>query len=349
MSIRFSEIEELLPDYLSGDISNKDRKIVERWRMDSLENEAFYIEFVKAWEAIPLLHEMEQFNSFEALKKVNAKISKPESSNWRIYIQRIAAILLLPLLVYTGYLTMRKPSKEMLPEEHVVMQTITSRQGTVTQFSMADGTEVWLNAGSEIQFPLVFNGDMREVKLTGEAIFEVAKNEKQPFRVNAKDLNIDVLGTSFDVVCYEDEALSEVILIEGKISLSVGDGQALKRLGMIHQGQRVVSKNETQEVTIHDVDVDKYISWRNGNLIFRDDPMEDVVRRLSRWYNVEIVFNDPEIKSYIYTATFRNESLDQVLKLLKLSAPLDYRIIDRKQLPGNEFAKQKILLMNRNI
>jgi transmembrane sensor len=347
MKLSFNEIDKLLPGYLSGDISDKDLCLVEEWILDSQENEKVYFESLKAWESMSMLSEMEQFNSFDALKKVNAKISKPESSNWRIYIQRIAAILLLPLLVYTGYLTMRKPSKEMLPEEHVVMQTITSRQGTVTQFSMADGTEVWLNAGSELQFPLVFNGDMREVKLTGEAIFEVAKNEKQPFRVNAKDLNIDVLGTSFDVVSYDDETHSEVILIEGKVSLSAEDGQVLKEFGTIHQGQRVVSKDETQEVTIHDVDVDKYISWREGNLIFRDDPMEDVVRRLSRWFNVEFVVNDPEIKSYIYTATFRGENLEQVLKLLKLSAPIDYRIIDRKSLPDNEFTKQKIQLMTR--
>jgi len=349
MKLSFSEIEKLLPGYLSGDLSDKDRSMVYEWRKDSPENEALYLESLKAWEAIPLLHEMEQFNSFEALKKVNTRLSQSNYSRWMINIQRAAAILLLPLLVYSGYLTIRNLSMKKLPEEYVMMQTVTSRQGMVTQFSLADGTKVWLNSGSELQFPILFTGDMREVKLRGEAFFEVSKNEKQPFRVNARELNIDVLGTSFDVVSYEEDTQSEVILIEGKVSLSAEDGQVIREYGTIHPGQRAVFKEESREVCAHEVEVDKYISWRDGNLIFRDDPMEDVIRRLNRWFNVEIVVNDPEIESYIYTATFRDENLEQVLKLLKLSAPIDYRIVESKALPDNEFTKQKIYLMKKKI
>src|SRR5665647_1662759 len=91
-------------------------------------------------------------------------------------------------------------------------------------------------------------------------------------------------------------------------------------------GQRAIYQKEEQKVITGEVDVDKYIAWRDGNLIFRDDSMEDVVKRLSRWFNVEIAINDPEIKNYIYKATFRNENLTQVLNLLKLSAPIDYRV-----------------------
>ncbi|MCX6325498.1 MAG: DUF4974 domain-containing protein [Bacteroidia bacterium] len=349
MKFTFSDVEESLPGYLSGDLSDNDRSIVDEWRKESPENEALYRESLKAWEAIPLLHEMEQFNSFEALKKVNTRLSQTYSSKWWVIIQRVAAILLLPLLVYSGYLTIRNLSIKKLPGEHVMMQTVTSRQGMVTQFSLADGTKVWLNSGSELQFPILFTGDMREVKLRGEAFFEVVKNEKQPFRVNAKELKVDVLGTSFNVMSYDDDTQSEVILIEGKVSLSAEKGQVKKDYGTIHPGQRAVFIGESQEVYTEKVAIAKYISWRDGNLIFRDDPMEDVIRRLSRWFNVEFVINDPEIKRYIYTATFRNENLDQVLKLLKLSAPIDYRIIESKQLPDNEFTKRKIYLMKRKI
>jgi transmembrane sensor len=343
------EIEELLPGYLSGELSDKDRLIVDEWKKESPENEALYRESLKAWEAIPLLREMEQFSSFDALKKISTRLSQPYFSKWRINIHRVAAILLLPLLVYSGYLTIRNLSMKKLPEEYVIMQTVTSRQGMVTKFSLDDDTKVWLNSGSELQFPIRFARDMREVKLSGEAFFEVAKNEKQPFRVNAKELNIDVSGTSFNVVSYDDDTQSEVTLIEGKVRLSAEKGPVKKEYGTIHPGQRAVFKKESLEVNTNDVEVDKYISWRDGNLIFRDDPMEDVIRRLSRWFNVEIVVNDPEIKSYIYTATFRNENLEQVLKLLKMSAPIDYRIMENKALPDNEFTKQKIYLMKKNI
>jgi ferric-dicitrate binding protein FerR (iron transport regulator) len=349
MKVTFSEIEKLLPGYLSCDLSEKDRLIVDEWRKESHENEAIYLETLRAWEAISLLQEMEKFNSFEALKKVNSRLSQSISSTWWVIIQRVAAILLLPLLVYSGYLTILKLSVKKLPEQYVIMQTVTSQQGMITQFLLVDGTKVWLNSGSELKFPSSFTGDIREVKLSGEAFFEVAKNEKQPFRVNAKELKVDVVGTSFDVLSYDDDNQSEVTLIEGKVSLSSGNGLGKIEHGTMHPGQRTVFKGESREVYTEEVDVDKYISWRDGNLIFRDDPMEDVIRRLSRWFNVEIVVNDAEIKSYTYTATFRNENLEQVLKLLKLSAPIDYRIIERKALPDSGFTKQKIYLMKKKI
>ena len=342
----FSEIEALLPGYLSGDVSDKDRAVIDDWRNESIENEAIYLESLKAWEAMILLNEMEQFNSFEALRKVNKKIALPQSTGWWITIQRVAAILMLPLLVYSGYLTFNNRTKTY-PQEQVMMQTISSRQGMVTQFELADGTKVWLNSGSELQFPTIFNSEKREVILKGEAFFKVTKNEKQPFRVNTNELKVEVLGTSFNVVSFEDDTQSEVVLVTGKVALSSEKGQIVKEYGNIIPGQRAVYKKENQEVITREVDVAKYIAWRDGNLIFQDDSMEDVVKRLSRWFNVEITISDPEIKNYIYKATFRNENLVQVLNLLKLSAPIDYRITDRKAMVNGDFTKQKVFLMKK--
>lgn len=347
MNYGYRELEELLPGYLSGELPDKDRAMIDEWRMESQENESLFQESLKAWEAIPLLQEMEQFNSFEALKKINTRISNQETTKWWIPLQRIAAILLLPLLVYSGYISIRNASIKMQQEEHVVMQTISSRQGMVTQFDLSDGTKVWLNSGSSLQFPTSFNGALREVKVSGEAFFKVTKNEKQPFRVHVKDLHIDVLGTSFNVVSFDDEQQTEVVLAEGKVKLSAETNQVNKEFSIMHPGQRAVYKEDTGKVEEQEVAVEKYIAWRDGSLVFRDDKMEDVAKRLSRWYNVEIIFNDPEIKSYVYKATFRNETLSQVLNLLKISAPIDYRITGNELLPNGEYTKQKVFLMKK--
>jgi transmembrane sensor len=346
MKISFSEIEALLPGYLSGDVSDKDRVVIDNWRNESIDNEAIYLESLKAWEALSLLNEMEQFNSFEALRKVNVKISQPQSAKWWIILQQVAAILILPLLVYSGYLTIQNQTSNN-SQAQVMMQTISSRQGMVTQFVLADGTKVWLNSGSELQYPTRFIGNKREVKLKGEAFFEVTKNEKQPFRVNANELKVDVLGTSFNVVSFDDDIESEVVLVTGKVALSSEKGQIVKEYSTMIPGQRAIYQKEAQKVITEEVDVEKYIAWRDGNLIFQDDSMEDVVKRLSRWFNVEIVINDPEINKYIYKATFRDENLVQVLNLLKLSAPIDYRITDRKALANGDFTKQKVYLMKK--
>jgi ferric-dicitrate binding protein FerR (iron transport regulator) len=347
MEYGYFDLEKLLPGYLSGELPDKDRAMIDKWRVESNENETLFQESIKAWEALPLLHEMEQFNSFEALKKINTRISDHATTKWWIPIQRIAAILVLPLLIYSGYISIRNASLKKQQEVHVVMQTISSRQGMVTQFDLADGTKVWLNSGSSIQFPTSFAGALREVKVSGEAFFKVTKNAKQPFRVHAKNLNIEVIGTSFNVVSYNDEQQAEVVLVEGKVKLSAEKDQIKTEFGTMHPGQRAVYGEENQKVEAQEVAVEKYIAWRDGNLVFRDDPMEDVAKRLSRWFNVEFVINDSEIKSYAYKATFRNENLTQVLNLLKLSAPIDYKITGNKLLPNGEYSKQKVYLMKK--
>jgi len=346
MEISKNRVEELLPGYLSGELSDKDRLMMDNWRNEAPENEAICLDSLKAWDAMNLLNEMEQFNSFEALRKVNTKILQPQSNQWWITLQRAAAILIFPLMVYSGYLTFQNQAKNNFHEQ-VMMQTISSRQGMVTQFGLADGTKVWLNSGSELQFPNRFIGDKREVVLKGEAFFEVTKNEKQPFKVNANELKVEVLGTSFNVVSFDDDTQSEVVLVTGKVALSSEKGQVITSYGTMHSGQRSIYEKANQKIYTEDVDVEKYIAWRDGNLMFRDDSMEDVVKRLSRWFNVEITINDPEIKNYIYKATLRNENLVQVLNLLKLSAPIDYRITDRKALKNGDFTKQKVFLMKK--
>jgi ferric-dicitrate binding protein FerR (iron transport regulator) len=347
MDFSIDKFDELLPGYLSGELSDEDRVMMDLWRKESHENEAHYAESLNAWESILLLKEMEHFNSFDALHKVHARIATPVRSGWMNVVKLIAAIFLLPLLAYSGYLTQKNYSLKKMVEAHAVMQTVSSRQGMVTQFQLSDGTKVWLNSNSSLQFPSVFTGDFREVKIKGEAYFDVAKIKNQPFRVNADEFNIEVLGTSFDVANYSDEETAEVVLVEGKVNLSVKNGASSRDNGSLRPGQRGICYESTGKVVTEEVNVDKYIAWREGNLVFRDDKMEEVIKRLSRWFNVEIIVNDPEIKSYIYKASFRNENLLQVLNLLKISAPIDFRITERKTMQNGEFSKQKVYLMKK--
>ena len=347
MNLSTEELDILLPGYFSEDLQDEDLKTVNQWREASPENEAHYRDSLKAWESISLLKEMEQFNSFEALRRVNERIEVPFSYKFLNFLKLTAAVLALPLLAYSGYVTYHNSNLKKMIADRVIMQTVTSRQGMVSQFQLADGTKVWLNSNSELQFPSIFAGDFREVKLKGEAYFEVFKNKNQPFRVAADEFSVEVLGTSFDLTNYTDEKKSEIILVEGKVSTSAIYNEKKTDNGSMHPGQMGVYSESTGKFYTEEVNVDKYISWRDGNLICRDDKMEEVVKRLSRWFNVEIVINDPEIKSYIYKANFRNENLLQVLNLLKMSAPIDFRITEPKPLQNGDFSKQKVFLMNK--
>jgi len=342
-----NDIEEELIRYFSGEITENEQININNWRKESPENEKLFQEIRYGWEALPILKEMEQFNSFEALKNINPKLAGNNQIRWMVYLQRIAAVLIIPVLVYTGYLSIHNIMLEQLAQEKPIIQTVTSRKGMVSELNLADGTKVWLNSGSTLEFPVRFNGDKREVKLNGEAFFEVAKNEKQPFVLNTNELNVEVLGTSFNVTSYDNESISEVVLVTGKIKLFADSANQIKHFGIMHPGQKAVYTKKSQKVYSEDVDVSRYIAWREGKLIFREDSMSDVVRRLSHWFNVEFSIADPEINNYIYTATFSNEDLKQVLYLLKISAPIDYKVIERKSLANGEFSKQKVILMKR--
>lgn len=344
MKSGIGEIENLLVRYLSGELSEKDRIIVNVWRKKSFENEILFNEFLHAWEAIPLLNRMEQFNSFNALKKISKKVYRSSRPKLWIKLQRIAAIMLLPIILYSGYLTLRIYSINK-PTEDVIMQTVSSRQNMVT-FSLPDSTKVWLNSNSNLQFPNHFNKDKRIVKLIGEAYFEVTKNDRKTFSIITQGHQIDALGTSFNVTSY-DNTPTEVVLVEGQLRLSSTEGWINRDNVILQPGHKAIFNNMSQNIDIKEVDVNKFIAWINGDLIFYDDSMEDVVKRLSSWYNIEISIKDPEIKNYVYTAKFHNENIDQVLALLKISAPIDYQIIESELKPGSEFTKRKIYLMVR--
>lgn len=346
MKLSDDELQLLLARYLSGELSDSEKEVLNLWIKDSPENEAAFSEYLSSWESVSLLQEMEQFNSFDALKKIDAQLVRNQPLSWWTIMQRVAAILLIPLLVYSGYVTFGKRSIKMI-DSPVVMQKITSKPGMVTQFTIADGTKIWLNSGSELIFPMNFTGKEREVQLKGEAFFEVAENENQPFIVKANNLNIEVLGTSFNVLSYDTDSHAEVVLVKGKVALTSEQHGRVNDHGFLHPNQKAEFDRETLHLVKESVNVEKYIAWREGYLVFRDDNMEEVVKKLSRWFNVEISLNNSELKSYTFQATFKNENLVQVLNLLKLSSPIDYKISQRKLLPEGEFTKQKIIIMKR--
>jgi len=183
--------------------------------------------------------------------------------------------------------------------------------------------------------------------LSGEAYFDVAKDASHPFLVKAGKMNIEVKGTRFDVISYPDEVLTELILVSGSVRLFSGKYEDNKTITNIKPGECAALDAARNKLIISKVDIAKYTAWKEGLLIFRDDPMNEVVRKLNRWFNVEIILQSPELKEYVYTATYKDETLPQILELLKISAPVKYNITERKRLGDNSYSKRKIIITKR--
>jgi ferric-dicitrate binding protein FerR (iron transport regulator) len=250
-------------------------------------------------------------------------------------------------LVYSVYLTFRTPVLNLSKTDKVVWHKVKTMIGMQADFVLPDGSHVWLNSGSVLRYPDTFTDGVRKVVLSGEAFFDIVKDDSQPFLVKAGKMDIEVKGTRFNVINYPDETVSELILESGSVRLYSGNSTDNKTISNIKPGEHAVFDTVTNKLTISNVDVRKYTSWKDGVLIFRDDHMEDVVRKLDKWFNVEIILQGPELKEYVYTATYRDETLPQILELLRISAPIKYNITNRERLNDNSYSKRKIVITKR--
>ena len=264
------------------------------------------------------------------------------------WLTKAAAILLIPVLSFLIYTLSENSYRSSRYSDMVVDSLeITAPAGSRTVVQLTDGTEVHLNNGSKIKYPRNFNGKNRELTLSGEGFFDVVHDPKHPFIVKTKQLNIKALGTKFDVEAYPENDWVATTLIEGNVVLeqSTENGKA-KKIGSMVPGQHINYNVNTGAILSTKGNIDKYIGWKDGLLVFDNSGIEEVAERLGRMFNVEIKVAD-EIKDYTYTVKFVDESLPQILDLLTKATPVRYEFFQRVKLPDGTFSKQKIIFEKR--
>ncbi|MGV8093956.1 MAG: FecR family protein [Mangrovibacterium sp.] len=193
---------------------------------------------------------------------------------------------------------------------------------------LPDGSKVVLFPGSSLIVPENFKkASVRSAKLEGEAFFEIARDEKQPFVLHMGGIGVEVLGTSFNASNYPDDTDIEVVLKSGKVRL-FQERRLLQEKEVVLKPDHLARYVRGEDgFTIEKTDVERYTSWVDGVLIFRDDPMKLVFRKLERWYGVKIEVLDPSVNEFIYTATIKNESLEQILRLIEYTSPVKCRLV----------------------
>lgn len=268
---------------------------------------------IKHWEETPSGGRIP--DSDNVLYRIHYFINKsekdePKRLSFFQYFSRVAAVLLLPLIIALGYQLMNNRDK------NTHTQTVSAPLASHTSFDLPDGSKVWLNAGSTITFPESFNPKQRLVKLSGQAYFDVKKN-KIPFFVETDQFTVKVLGTSFDVLAYPGEA-ALVTLEQGKVSLETWSGNK----AVLNPGQQAVIEKEGGQINKREVDTGQFVAWKNNQLIFIDEPLETVVFRLKRWFNVDITIEDESLKRIPVNGTIEYESIAEVMQLLEICAPV---------------------------
>ena len=210
------------------------------------------------------------------------------------------------------------------PDTTEVFHTLEIPRGGEYLLTLSDGTMIYLNSESTLSFPVKFQGKERKVYLTGEAYFKVAKNTEHPFVVTAGELEVLVTGTTFGVRAYKDEKDIQTTLESGQVTVRV-EGKSVKLV----PNKQVLFNKSTMGLEVRDVDVDLYLAWADGRLVYDNCPLEKILTDLGRWYNIDVFYSRDELRSYQFSLNMKkHEEFTQVLELIGKTGEVQFEIKD---------------------
>jgi len=215
--------------------------------------------------------------------------------------------------------------------------------GTRTHFNLPDGSSVWMNGGSKISYSQDFTSK-RDLNLSGEAFFDVIRNTKSPFVVTNKGLHVRVLGTQFNVMGYDDSQSSEIVLVSGSVAVNSLDGRVNQ---IIKPNQKLVISLKDNKISQTWVNGKDYALWKEGVLFFDNENLKQVVDKISRYYNVDVDVNMKGLESQRFRAKIPVGNLDELMRYLKLTMPLEYRIIESSKQKNQMISKRKVIIKKR--
>lgn len=340
----YTDIDSLIASFLHGDLTQEEATKLISWIRQSEKNRIHFMQIKNFWESTEEL----PISTDKALAKVLKQIEagNKKITFWQVW-HRAAAFLLLPLLIATLWLSLGKiKSSSQAEAQHT---KISAPFGSFATFALPDGSKVWLNAGSSIEYPNRFGKKNRTVYLTGEAYFEVASDTESPFYVNTAYFNVKATGTRFNVMAYSKDGNPSVSLAEGKVAVTKTDAKGNQVvISSLKPNDHLIYNVLNGKASVQSEDTYKHIAWKDGKLVFRNDLLSDVAKKIGRQYNVDIEVVGDSVEQYRFRASFENEPLNELLRLLKISSPIDYTEIEPNPLNDGTFSRRKIIIYAAN-
>lgn len=323
----------LIAKYLAGECSPEEKLAMEWW-LEEYDNLLLFRQIEAAWKQEKEPGNDPAFNLESGLSKLYAKMAEQEDASEEEVQERPRYFKISSWMAAAGILLATGLGYMLVNRQHdgrntarVAMETRTSGSKEVVSIELSDGTQVWLNKNSKIEYPKVFDGDERQVYLQGEAFFEVVPNPDKPFIVKSDRISTRVLGTSFDVKAYNGDETASVSVATGKVEVSkeIEEGEPV-RITQLTPEQELVINTEKDETYINIVSVANIAPWHLGQLVFRDNTYDEVMQALQERFGKKIVFKSSIGKCRVMASFNSNASLNDVLKLLSMSNSFDYVI-----------------------
>lgn len=346
-------IYSIIAKSLTDKLTEKEAADLEAWRLESQENNQEYNDLVFIWSKTGSFILPDAIDEAKARNIISKGVKQQVSSGkWISLAARIAAVFVLAVLlsgIYNYFKNATGDTADTQDSSSAVYQEIKAAYGTQAKVELADGTIVYLNSGSKIKFPISFkNQKERKVTLDGEGFFNVTENKKQPFIVQTGKLDIRVLGTLFNVDAYTDNQIFNVALVEGSVALQNPGSKQDENLMELTPNQVAtlnLAENKISKTNVSDMY--KYTAWVKGRIVFFGDPIQTIVKKLEKWYNVDIVISDKKLENYRFTGTFIDEPLEQVLSILSLTSPMSFDIQHSDIQTDNSMSKRKVILKSK--
>lgn len=310
--------DETIVKYIKGELEEEEKQRVIMWIASSGTNQ-------KRYDLLKAKHTASGFNipvldTEQTYFRVKEAGRKKKSQKILLRVISVASILVLGWFAFnvsdapgsgidTPGIEAEKFVKEVTPK------------GVSRNVVLPDGTRVVLNVDSELKYSKIFTDSIREVFLTGEAYFEVTRDTTRPFIVHAGGMNVKVLGTSFNVRSYLADSDTRTTLVDGVVEVSGADISPVK----LEPLQAALLDREDRQLEVKNVSKEEAISWKEGKLVFRETALEEVLEDLERKYDVQFDVRSEALYDYLYTGTFDNLAIEEVLQVLKISSPIEYK------------------------
>lgn len=352
-------LSEAIASFYTNQLTQVQAEELIKWLNKDEENRRHFRKVGQLWYASGQLSRKESdankgwANLLDAINKNGKRpMPKPELRIQLSVLYRVAAaVLLLIVLGFGGFLIFRNPKAK----SEIAYFEALAPKGSRSFITLSDGSTVWLNSGTKLRYPGNFGKDNRDLFLEGEAYFVVAKNPEMPFRVKTSDVCITAIGTAFNVKAYNDEGIIETTLEKGEVRIDALDNSKTKELSspvFLKPNQKAVFVKNDKNMTVNnmvqkpqmpanqpvnkvkisplrvDTNIDTKLttSWKDSRWIFKSEKLIKLAPILERRYDITVTFKDSVLRSYKFTGTLKEESLEQVLKAMCLAAPIKYEI-----------------------
>lgn len=323
-TFNIDKIEEILPRYCSGEATVEECLIVEEWIQQSEDNYRIVKQMYAIDQVAGTVQMESKVNMEKALASVSHKMSKaPSRVTWFTWVQRVAAILFIPLLI-TFAIQNLAPSRTEIAQ----MIEIKTNPGMTTTVDLPDGTKVYLNSESSLIYPSFFSEDKRNVELKGEAFFEVQKDPEHRFIVSGPHhTQIEVLGTSFNVEAFDRDSFISTTLVEGTVRFAYQNNQQPATVVM-KPGQKLMYNTTSSQVKLIQTSGEAETAWKDGKIVFQATPLPEALRTLEKRFNVTFVLSNDRLRGEAFNGSFTNQRLDRILEIFKISSNIKWRYLD---------------------